>query len=299
MTRDVKRFLNYMRDVRNRSAHTVEAYERDIAGFLEFLGEDIPKKPSSIKVTQVRAYMADLYRRGVKPSTSARKLASLRSFYNYLVKRGESKTNPAAGVRPPKVSRDLPKFLGAEALRRIFDNMPEGRDEALRVRDRCIAELLYSTGIRLRELVGLDLQDVDFKGALIRVAGKGAKERVVPVGGPALRWLQRYVSKERRALAERTSASTCTALFLGRAGRISPRQVQRRVERFLGGAAATGRVSPHALRHSFATHMLDAGADLRSVQELLGHASLASTQIYTHVTSRRLKETIATAHPRG
>jgi integrase/recombinase XerC len=288
-----------MRDVRNRSAHTVEAYERDIAGFLDFLGADAPKKPSSIEVTQVRAYMAELYNRGVKPSTSARKLASLRSFYNYLVKRGESKTNPAAGVRPPKVSRDLPKFLGAEALRRIFDNMPEGRDEALRVRDRCIAELLYSTGIRLRELVGLDLQDVDFKGALVRVAGKGAKERVVPVGGPALRWLQRYVSRERRELAERTSASTCTALFLGRAGRISPRQVQRRVERFLGGAAATGRVSPHALRHSFATHMLDAGADLRSVQELLGHASLASTQIYTHVTSRRLKEAIETAHPRG
>jgi integrase/recombinase XerC len=215
------------------------------------------------------------------------------------VKRGEAKTNPAAGVRPPKVSRDLPKFLGAKAIRRIFDSMPQGRDEALKVRDRCIAELLYSTGIRLRELVGLDLQDVDFKGALIRVAGKGAKERVVPVGRPALAWLQRYVSKERRELALRTSAESCSALFLGRAGRISPRQVQRRVESFLGGAAATGKVSPHALRHSFATHMLDAGADLRSVQELLGHASLASTQIYTHVTSRRLRETIETAHPRG
>lgn len=299
MKRDVSRFIRYMRDVRNRSAHTVEAYERDIGDFIEFLGAGGPKKPSSVEVTQVRAFMAELYRRGVKPSTSARKLASLRSFYNYLVRRGEVKTNPAAGVRPPKVSRELPKFLGAEALRRIFDNMPEGRDEAIKVRDRCIAELLYSTGIRLRELVGLDLQDVDFKGALIRVAGKGAKERVVPVGRPALSWLQRYVSIERRVIARRTSSGSCTALFLGRAGRISPRQVQRRVELFLGGAAATGRVSPHALRHSFATHMLDAGADLRSVQELLGHASLASTQIYTHVTSKRLRETIETAHPRG
>ena len=121
----------------------------------------------------------------------------------------------------------------------------------------------------------------------------------MPVGRPALTWLQRYVSKERRELALRTSAESCSALFLGRAGRISPRQVQRRVESFLGGAAATGKVSPNALRHSFATHMLDAGADLRSVQELLGHASLASTQIYTHVTSRRLRETIETAHPRG
>lgn len=299
MKREIKRFLEYIRDVRNRSVHTVDAYERDLADFLEYLGSAAPKRASAVKITQVRGFMAELYNRGVKPSTSARKLASLRSFYNYLVRRGQAKTNPAAGVRPPKLGRNLPKFLGAEAIRRMFDHMPDGRDEVLRVRDRCIAELLYSTGIRLRELVGLDLQDVDFKGTVIRVEGKGAKERVVPVGRPALSWLQRYVSKERRELAARTAASSDSALFLGRAGRISPRQVQRRVERLLGGAAATGRVSPHALRHSFATHMLDAGADLRSVQELLGHASLASTQIYTHVTSRRLRETIETAHPRG
>jgi integrase/recombinase XerC len=177
--------------------------------------------------------------------------------------------------------------------------MPRGRDELIRVRDRCMVELLYSTGIRLSELVTLDLEDVDFKGALIRVAGKGSKERVVPVGRPALRWLQRYASAERRALLERSAALPTTAFFLGRSGRISARQVQRRVASFLSAAAITGHVSPHALRHSFATHMLDAGADLRAVQELLGHASLTSTQIYTHVTSRRLRDTVERAHPRG
>jgi integrase/recombinase XerC len=181
----------------------------------------------------------------------------------------------------------------------MFDRVPPGRDEVIRVRDRCIVELLYSTGIRLGELVTLNIEDVDFKGALIRVAGKGAKERVVPVGRPALRWLQRYVSAERRALAERSGATSTPALFLGRGGRISARQVQRRVGGFLGGVATSGNVNPHALRHSFATHMLDAGADLRAVQELLGHASLASTQIYTHVTSRRLRDTVERAHPRG
>jgi integrase/recombinase XerC len=206
--------------------------------------------------------------------------------------------NPAAMVRSPKVARTLPGFLGADALRRAFDQMSGGRDEVIRVRDRCMVELLYSTGIRLSELVTMDLQDIDFAGALIRVAGKGAKERIVPVGRPALSWLQRYVSVERKALVERAGAGSSTALFLGRSGRISGRQVQRRVAVLLASAAASGRVSPHALRHSFATHMLDAGADLRAVQELLGHASLASTQIYTHVTSRRLRDTVERAHPR-
>jgi len=167
------------------------------------------------------------------------------------------------------------------------------------VRDRCMVELFYSTGIRLSELVGLDLQDVDFRGGVVRGAGKGAKERVVPVGWPALSWLQRYIARERAALIEKAGAGSCPALFVGRSGRISARQVQRRVEKFLRGAALSGKVSPHALRHSFATHMLDAGADLRSVQELLGHASLASTQIYTHVTSRKLREAVEAAHPRG
>lgn len=299
MKREVERFLSYMRDVRGRSPHTVQAYSRDLGDFVRFVGPAAKKGARRVEVGQIREFMADLYERGVKPSTSARKLAVLRSFFNYLVRREEIAVNPAARVRAPKVPRALPAFLGADALRRLFDEMPPGRDEVVRIRDRCIVELLYSTGIRLSELVGLNIEDVDFKGALIRVAGKGAKERVVPVGRPALRWLQRYMSAERRALMERSGAASTPALFLGRGGRISARQVQRRVGLFLGGAAARGAVNPHALRHSFATHMLDAGADLRAVQELLGHASLASTQIYTHVTSRRLRETVEMAHPRG
>ncbi len=299
MKNEAEGFIRYLRDVKGRSDHTVAAYESDLADFIGYATPLALKSASRIETGHIRSFMAELYERGLRPSTSARKLATLRSFFNYLERRGEIDRNPAAAVRPPKVSRDLPKFIGVEALRRLFNRMPPGVDEVIRVRDRCITELLYSTGIRLRELVGLDMEDLDFKSRLIRVSGKGAKERVVPVGRPALLWLQRYVSDERRALARRTGSESCTALFLGRAGRISPRQVQRRVAAFLNDAAITGRVSPHALRHSFATHMLDAGADLRSVQELLGHASLASTQIYTHVTSSRLRETIETAHPRG
>lgn len=299
MKRDVARFLSYLRDVKGRSDHTVEAYERDLAEFMCRVRPGALRSASAVKTADVRTFVADLYARGLKPSSSARKLAVVRSFFNYLLKHGEIPSNPAARVRPPKVSRALPRFIGEEALRRAFEGMPPGRDEAVRARDRCIAELLYSTGIRLRELVGLDVQDVDFRGAVVRVAGKGAKERVVPVGRPAMLWLQRYVSEGRAAIAARTGKSSCQALFLGREGRISPRQVQRRVEAFLRAAAVSGQLSPHALRHSFATHMLDAGADLRCVQELLGHASLASTQIYTHVTSRRLRETIEAAHPRG
>ena len=299
MKREAGRFLSYLRDMKGRSAHTVEAYTRDLNDFMSGLPPSALRSASKVETSHVRDFMAKLYGRGLRPATSARKLAVLRSFFNYLVKRGEIANNPAARVRPPKVSRGLPRFIGEEALRRLFDRMPPGRDEIMRVRDRCIAELLYSTGIRLRELVGLDLEDLDLKGALVRVRGKGAKERVVPVGRPATMWLQRYVSAERRTLAQRSGSSTCQALFPGRCGRISARQVQRRVKAFLSAAAISGQLSPHALRHSFATHMLDAGADLRSVQELLGHASLASTQIYTHVTSRRLREAIETAHPRG
>jgi integrase/recombinase XerC len=299
MKRDVARFLSYLRDMKGRSGHTIEAYERDLADFTRHLSGRSRRSAGAVDAADVRAFVADLYARGLKPSSSARKLAVIRSFFNYLLKRGEIPGNPAARVRPPKVSRDLPRFIGEDALRRAFEGMPPGRDGAVRARDRCIAELLYSTGIRLRELVALDVQDVDFKGALIRVAGKGAKERVVPVGRPAMEWLQRYVNEARGVIADRTGVRSCNALFLGGAGRISARQVQRRVEAFLRAAAVSGQLSPHALRHSFATHMLDAGADLRCVQELLGHASLASTQIYTHVTSRRLRETIEAAHPRG
>jgi tyrosine recombinase XerC len=299
MKRDVARFLSYLRDMKGRSGHTVEAYKRDLGDFVEHMRSRSRRSASAVDTTDVRAYVADLHGRGLRASTSARKLAVIRSFFNYLLKHGEVACNPAARVRPPKVSRDLPRFIGEEALRRAFEGMPPGRDGAVRARDRCIAELLYSTGIRLRELVALDVQDVDFRGALVRVSGKGAKERVVPVGRPAMEWLQRYVGEARAVIARRTGMASCSALFLGRAGRISPRQVQRRVEAFLRAAAVSGQLSPHALRHSFATHMLDAGADLRCVQELLGHASLASTQIYTHVTSRRLRETIETAHPRG
>ncbi len=299
MKLEVEGFLKYLKDVKGRSSHTVEAYERDLAEFVRYLSDSASNPAATVQTSQVRGYMAGLYGRGLKPSTSARKLAALRSFFNYLAKRGEVPVNPAAAVRSPKIARGLPGFIGAEALRRLFNRMPPGKDEAVKVRDRCIAELLYSTGIRLSELVALDLEDIDFKGALIRVEGKGAKERVVPVGRPAVSWLQRYISEGRAVLEGRSGAAPCAAVFLGREGRISRRQVQRRVAAFLRSAAISGRVSPHALRHSFATHMLDAGADLRCVQELLGHASLASTQIYTYVTSRRLRQTIESAHPRG
>jgi integrase/recombinase XerC len=286
-------FLDYLRAARRYSPHTVDAYRRDLADFEAFLTRrrGTPPRVESIVEEDVRGYLADLSRRGSSPRTVARRLATLKAFRRYLKRRGVSGVDPGPEARGPKLPRRLPPFLGVEEIAALLDG--GGWDEGARGdRDRAILELLYGTGIRLGELVSLRWRDLDERGGLLGVRGKGNKERRVPVGKAALEALARH-----RAHTPRGGGGD--PIFPGRRGALVPRTVQRIVQGHLRRIARRSRLSPHLLRHSFATHLLDRGAELRAVQELLGHASLASTQVYTHVTLERLRAAHAAAHPRG
>jgi site-specific recombinase XerD len=270
-------FLDYLRSARRYSPHTVAAYRRDLADFERFLtarrGE--PPRAESVTEEDVRAYLRELTRRGLAARTVARRLATLKG---------------------PRLPKRLPPFLSEQELERLLDG-PGWEEEARPARDRAILELFYGTGIRLSELVGLRVRDLDLSAGLIQVRGKGNRERRVPVGEKALEALAAY--RAEIVAAEASARGQESPLFPGRKGAISRRTVQRIVTRHLRRIARRARLSPHLLRHTFATHLLDRGADLRAVQELLGHASLGSTQIYTHVTLERLRSVHALAHPRG
>jgi len=244
----------------------------------------------------IRRFLAVLRDKGYSKSSVARKLATLRSFYKYLVRNGHLATNPLAAIRTPKQERRLPKFLDVEQIQRLLDAPSDGT--LLGARDKAMLETLYSTGMRVSELVGLNLADVDFFGEVVRVSGKGRKQRLSPVGPQALRSLQIYLAK--RQADSRRGGFDPLALFINKHGkRLSTRSVRRKLDKYLDQVGLSRDVSPHTLRHSFATHMLNNGADLRSVQELLGHQSLSTTQIYTHLTTNRLKEVYDAAHPRS
>jgi len=245
----------------------------------------------------VRSFLGYLNARGFGRRSIARKLASLRTFLGFLCHMGHLKRNPALQVPPPKLEKSLPVHLNVNEAHRTMET--PSPDSILGVRDRAILELFYSTGIRLRELAGLTLAALDLDGGLVRVVGKGDKERLVPIGKPAQRALKVYLERRGELSGEKVSDQATPYVFLSRSGKVlSPSGIQRRVERHL--EVATGRkLSPHTLRHSFATHMLDAGADLNAVKELLGHASLSTTQIYTHVSVERLKKAYRQAHPRA
>ena len=288
---------------RGYSPHTVQAYLRDVGQFLEFIEFD-GRAASLAEVDRnaIRRWLA-LVRRdafavgrprksGLSDRTVARKLSALRSLYRFLNRRKLIATDPAALLQSPKVGRTLPVFAEEGWVHRMMALPDTATVKGLR--DRTVLELLYGTGIRLAELVGLVRDDLDFRGGLLRVMGKGGKERILPLQGEAPHWLERM-------LATREAPVGSDPLFPGRDGRspLSRRSVQRIVERYLGIAANLGRVSPHVLRHSFATHLLDRGADLRAIQELLGHSSLSSTQVYTHVSMERLKDVHRKSHPRG
>lgn len=310
IVRALKDYLIHLGLRKRASDATIRAYEGDIAQFARFLRGELSHEPdfSDAGNLAVRSFLGSLARNGYSKRSIARKIASLKSFFAYCASRGFCAEDPAAGVSAPKSGRDLPVFAGVAAMERMM-NLPP-LDTRRGLRDRAILELLYGTGMRLSELVGCTLDRCDFAKGTIIVLGKRNKERMLPLGGKAAEYLKLYIQDRFGAPESIWSSRESFFHFFGEAlsdpligGRgkepVSRRTVQRIVFKYLSHAAALSRMSPHVLRHTFATHLLDAGADLRAVQELLGHASLATTQIYTHVTAERLREVYEKAHPRA
>jgi integrase/recombinase XerC len=324
----IHKFLDYLKFERRFSEHTAKCYGADLTQFCEFLkgrseSDSADVEPMSlhlheaamgtavatqvdVKVDQlllstntdaVRGYLGFLNERHYSKATIARKLATLRSFYKFLVKRNHVSSNPVVSIRTPKQEKKLPRFLEYEEIKRLLSTPPV--NTWLGARDRAILETLYSTGIRVSELVALNMDDIDFLGEVVHVRGKGKKERIAPIGSSALQVIQHYM-EYRNKRAQSNGNFDSKVLFVNKHGRrLSTRSVRRKMDKYLKMAGLDPAISPHTLRHSFATHMLNNGADLRSVQELLGHQSLSTTQVYTHLTTRKLKEVYDGAHPRN
>jgi integrase/recombinase XerC len=324
-------FLDHLDRQRSFSAHTVRAYTRDLEQFCGFIagaaegdneGTDAhvpppaPPSPASpgredpttaldttppgelrgmllaVRPIDVRAYLASMRSAGLAKSSMARKLAALRSFYKHLVRTGVLDASPAAPIRTPRQDKHLPDCLDVAQIDALM-NAPDA-DTFLGSRDRAILETVYSAGLRVSELVAIDVEDLDEFASVVRIRGKGKKERLGSLGSKAATAIDHYRAKLAATFGPRRKG----ALFVGRTGgRITARSVRRKLDKYLAAAGIDRHVSPHSLRHSFATHMLDAGADLRSIQEMLGHESLSTTQIYTHLTTARLKEVYDKAHP--
>jgi integrase/recombinase XerC len=292
----IEGFLRYLRIERNASPLTLKSYGADLADLLEFFrsSEDRLPSPANISIAQLRAFVADLHQRGYARSTVARRLASLRSFFEYCRREKLVESNPARALRTPRQGRRLPHFLNTEQVATLLETPSKEQPSGLR--DRAILETLYSAGLRVSELVAMNLEDWDRDGNIVRVRGKGRKERIAPIGRFAATSLSNWLAVRRPA--SDISPVERDAIFLNRFGRrLTARSVGRLLEKHIAAAGLDQITSPHTLRHSFASHMLDGGADLRSVQELLGHKSLTTTQIYTHVSTRRLRETYERAHP--
>ena len=303
MRPEAEDFLRFLATERNDSPHTVKAYGRDLAGLEAFLDGYYGGTAwtwAGVDRLAVRAYLADAAARGWSKRTMARALSAFRSFYRFLSVHHGVEVNPARASSIPKLEKRLPGYLDRGAMARLFDLAEARAAEGTfaSARDRAILELFYSTGMRLSELVGLDVEDVDLIADQARVRGKGKKERLVPVGRPAVLAVRQYLPGRDAVMAARGAERR--ALFLSARGRrLTPRTVQRIVRGFLDAVGEGADVRTHSLRHSFATHLLDAGADLRAVQELLGHASLSTTQVYTHTSVERLKKVYHQAHPRA
>ena len=294
MLKKIDAFIDHLKFERNASPHTLDAYRRDLLQFYEHMQETgVPF--SRIDNMVIRSYLARLYHKEEKKSTIARKLAALRSFFQFCMQKKWLKDNPAKVVATPKQDKPVPSFLSEEEMASLLD-VPDTR-RPLDLRDKALLEMLYATGLRVSELVGLDLEDVNFEERLLRVRGKGKKERLVPYGRAAEDSLHAYF-RVRPSLAQGRIGDT--AVFLNYRGeRLSTRSVQRIVRACIRQTALKRRISPHSLRHSFASHLLSRGADLRSIQELLGHASLATTQKYTHLDLGHLLDVYKKSHPRS
>jgi len=326
----ITEFLNYLKFERHFSPHTAKCYGADLTQFCAFLSSesssrgaspsqsaghgspaghggtgtqtavavDLDLKQKLLRVTAetVKSFLAFLGQQDYSKSTTARKLATLRSFYKFCVRRNYIETNPLSTIRMPKQEKRLPKFLTVDEVNKLLQT-PEDVT-LLGARDHAMLEVLYSTGIRVSELVDLNAEDVDFTSQVVRIRGKGKKQRNTPIGPTALGAIRKYL--EMRRADARSASFDQQALFVNKHGqRLSTRSVRRKLDKYLAIAGLDPSVSPHTLRHSFATHMLDKGADLRSVQELLGHQSLSTTQVYTHLTAERMKKSYEQAHPRS
>lgn len=299
MDKAVRDFRRYLEVEKNSSPHTVRNYLSDLSAFDAFLGSKHASRLLDSDPLKVRAYLASLQRDGVKRSTVARKLAVLRSFFDFLIREERISVNPARIVTTPKQERRLPHFLSHPAAEQLM-HLPEGKKWA-DLRNRAILELFYSSGIRLSELVALNHEDIDCVDGLVRVFGKGRKQRVVPVGEKALMAVEAFLShpfwKDRCFQGKGMHGSGLPLFMNRRGGRLSGRSVGRMVQSY-GKKLGDYQLTPHVLRHTFATHLLDGGADLRSIQELLGHANLSTTQRYTHLETHRLLKVYRAAHPR-
>jgi tyrosine recombinase XerC len=293
MRKEIEEFLAYLRHERNASPHTLSSYRIDLVQLADYL-QDRKLKLREVDNVALRGFLVELYRKNLTKASAARKLAAARSFFDFCVRKKWIGDNPARVVATPRLDRRVPGFLSEEEMIRLLE-LPAA-DDRLGARDRAILELFYATGIRLAELVGANLEDVNLSEKMIRVRGKGRKERLVPFGRKALESLAAYLGVR---LAFHPAAEN-RALFLNYRGtRISARSVERLVSKYLRQAAVRRKMSPHALRHSFATHLLGRGADLRVIQELLGHESLGTTQKYTHVDVKQLLDVYLKAHPRA
>ena len=309
-------FVQYLRVEKNASPHTVENYLMDMRQFISHVwdvGAPPPYAWASINRMHARSFLVYFQKAGCKPSTTSRKLSSLRSFFKFMQREEMIKTNPFSGLPLPKREKYLPDILSITEVGQLLDapkrlmadplQKPRGSEifqDYVCARDTALFEMLYSTGTRLSELTGLTERQLDLLGGVITVHGKGKKERLCPLGGPAIKSMMDCIDKRDVFYAALGKTGRVEGFFLNKDGNpISNRSVERMMKKYLVYAGLNSNLSPHALRHSFATHLLDAGADLRSVQELLGHASLSTTQIYTHVSIERLKEVYDLAHPRA
>jgi len=305
LARMVHLYLTHLRAEKNLSAYTIKSYLRDLDLFWRFCriqgikGDSAPEMLSRIDYRLIRRWLGQMASDGCSRRTIVRRLSAVRSCLRFCVREGLLEDNPALRVRSPRLPRRLPEFLYPEEMNSLLDAAPAR--SPLDLRDRAILETLYSTGVRVSELAGMDVSDVDDSARLVRVWGKGRKERLVPIGSAALRALAAYLWQGRPRLeAPEGSTGTGEALFLNRwGGRLSARSIHRAVRRRSRPVLGLRRVTPHTFRHSFATHLLDNGADLRAVQELLGHARLSTTQVYTHVTRERIRRVYDRAHPRA
>jgi len=292
MKEAIARFAGYLATERNVSTHTLDAYASDLAQFAEFVHRErgVEAGPAAVDHLLIRRWLALLHKDHQK-SSIGRKLAALRAFFRYLVREGRLAKNPAELVSTPKKEKRLPFHLNIDEVTSLVESPRESGILALR--DRAILETLYSCGIRVSELTGLNVGEVDLESCLVRVLGKGGKERVVPIGRHARQAIGNYL------MARNTPPHDAPFLLNARGGRLTSRSVARTVDKYILQLATIKKISPHTLRHTFATHMLEAGADLRAIQELLGHASLSTTQKYTHVSIDRLMEVYDKAHPKA
>ncbi|MBN2516068.1 MAG: tyrosine recombinase XerC [Deltaproteobacteria bacterium] len=305
MENAIRAFSNHIEIERNLSPHTKRSYVNDVKQFQQFLlgnGISVRKggndKHIDVDQMTIRAFLAFLYRKKIKKVTISRKIASLRAFFKYLLREGSVKNNPAELIQVPKIDKYLPTFLSVDEVFSLVGTT--FKSDIFGLRDKAMIELFYSSGVRVGELTGLNIDDIDWGSGLIKIRGKGKKERIVPMGGPAEEALKKYMGKRDELFKKKRNNEDDDALFLNRFGtRMSTRSVGRLLDKYVLSSGINKKIGPHALRHTFATHLMDGGADLRVIQELLGHESLSTTQKYTSVSVGKLLEIYDRAHPKA